>query len=175
VSLDRRQLGQTVLLVAACGLAADASFTHPFTLPADVVTGIALVAMLVTQAVVVISSRRHRRAPDRENEDVVSANVSNVSQAGVADKTGVDGQTGVDDQTGVLRRFGAWIAIFLAITCFELITFFQTPRRSHPTLSYLADDLTSSAAGKAVLFLAWLMLGWLLVKRVALSRSQAGS
>jgi hypothetical protein len=60
--LNPRQLGPAVLFAAACGLAAAASFTHPFTLAADVVTGIALVAMLVAQGVAFFVGRRRRLA-----------------------------------------------------------------------------------------------------------------
>jgi hypothetical protein len=155
--LNRRQLGPAILLVAACGLAAGASFTRPFTLPADVVTAIALVAMLVAQGVVFLTGRRRRLA-------LVHADASD--SAGSADPA----DSANPKSAGVLRRFGAWIAIVTLVVCFELLTYFETPRRAHPTLSYLADDLISSHGGKAALFLAWLMLGWLLVKRHAPSR-----
>ena len=67
------------------------------------------------------------------------------------------------------RRFVPWVAVFLAVTAFELLSYFSEPRHAHPTLSSLSDDLTSSPTGRAVLFLAWLMLGWLLLKRPIIS------
>ena len=38
-------------------------------------------------------------------------------------------------------------------------------RADHPTLSVIADDIMSVHVGRALMFLLWLTLGWLLVKR----------
>ncbi len=57
--------------------------------------------------------------------------------------------------------------MFVAVVSFELLVFFEQPRQAHPTLSSLSDSLSDSHAGKAVLFLAWLSLGWLFLRRRA--------
>ncbi len=124
------------VVVLACGLAVVVSFTHPFTLRADIVTAIPLAAMLVAQVVFAIRSRRRLAVPG-----------------------------GGSGESPRFRRFIPWLAVFALLTAFELLVFFEQPRQSHPTLSSLSDDLTRWHAGKAALFLAWLLLGYLFLRR----------
>ena len=46
----------------------------------------------------------------------------------------------------------------------ELLAYFSTPRHDHPTLSVIADEIMSVHVGRALMFLLWLALGWLLVR-----------
>jgi len=55
--------------------------------------------------------------------------------------------------------------MFVVVVSFELFAYFEKPRQAHPTLSSLSDDLTRWQVGKAALFLAWLALGWLFLRR----------
>ena len=45
----------------------------------------------------------------------------------------------------------------------KLLAYFSTPRHDHPTLSVIADEIMSVHVGRALMFLLWLALGWLLV------------
>jgi hypothetical protein len=124
-------------LLAACGLAALASFQHPFTPGANVVTGFALGVMLIAE--IVFTWRGHARRLFG-NPDIA---------------------VGRSDHRG--RRYIPWIVLCMAFTAFELLEYLSQPRQAHPTFSSLTDDVTSSQAGRAFLFLAWLVLSALLV------------
>jgi len=60
-----------------------------------------------------------------------------------------------------------WVVLFVMGAAWELIAFFASPRADRPTLSSFADDAMGTHAGRAVMFLLWLALGWSLVKRRA--------
>jgi hypothetical protein len=57
-----------------------------------------------------------------------------------------------------------WIGLVVAATAWELSAFFSSPRSDHPTLSVIADDIMSVRPGRALMFLLWLGLGWVLVR-----------
>jgi len=122
-------------LLAACGLAVIASFTHPFTLAANVITAIPLAVMLAAEATRLVRSHGS-----------LATGTVRVAPANWA------------------RSFVPWIALSCAVIAFELFNYFELPRRAHPTLSSLSDELTHSHAGRAVLFLAWLALGAVLLR-----------
>jgi hypothetical protein len=134
------------VVIAACALAVVASFTNPFTLSADVVTAIPLAAMLVAQIVGAVRARAKRRG---------------ASSGGPAERPPAISAV----EPLPFRRFIPWVAMFVVVVAFELLVFFEQPRQAHPTLSSLSDDLTQWHAGKAALFLAWLALGWLFLRR----------
>jgi hypothetical protein len=134
-------------LLGACVLAVLASFTHPFTLGADVVTAIPLGAMVGAETVRLIRSHRLR------------------ALAGVRPGP-VDNSVDSPVIRGV-RGFIPWIVLSGVVVGFELFNYFELPRHAHPTLSSLSDEVTRSPAGTAVLFVAWLALGALLLKRAA--------
>jgi hypothetical protein len=58
-----------------------------------------------------------------------------------------------------------WLAVLLVLVTWELLALFSSPRDDHPTLSYLADRVMSTHAGRTVVFLAWLVLGAALAVR----------
>jgi hypothetical protein len=58
-----------------------------------------------------------------------------------------------------------WLALLALAFAWELGAFFSSPRADHPTLSVIADEIMSVHAGRALLFLLWLGLGFLLVVR----------
>jgi hypothetical protein len=122
-----------------------ASFTHPFTLGADVVTAIPLGAMLGAEAVRLIRSHLSRAHAGVRPGPVDSPVDTPVVRA--------------------VRSFIPWIVLSGVVVGFELFNYFEQPRRAHPTLSSLSDEVTRSPAGTAVLFVAWLVLGALLLKR----------
>jgi hypothetical protein len=64
-------------------------------------------------------------------------------------------------------RRGAWVwgALAGAMGLWELQAFLQDPRRDHPTLSSLSNDLFRSPSSRAVALLLWLALGVWLARR----------
>jgi|HubBroStandDraft_1064217.scaffolds.fasta_scaffold257325_2 hypothetical protein len=55
--------------------------------------------------------------------------------------------------------------VLLAALAFELYNLFSAPRSVHPTVSSLYDSAAGTHAWKAVFVLAWLALGWDLLRR----------
>ena len=64
-----------------------------------------------------------------------------------------------------------WLALVVLTVGWELLAYFSTPRHDHPTLSVIADEIMSVHVGRALMFLLWLGLGWLLVRSPRVSRS----
>jgi hypothetical protein len=64
-----------------------------------------------------------------------------------------------------------WLGLVALAVGWELLAYFSTPRHDHPTLSVIADEIMSVHVGRAVMFLLWLALGWLLVRRPRVSGS----
>jgi hypothetical protein len=128
------------IAAAAAGLAygVGASFTRPFTGPADVVTAVPLVIVL---AIMGRSLYRRRRS---ESDHPAPA---------------------ADARSRWSRWSFVWLMLVLAIAAWELYCFVNLPRARHPTLSALIDTLDSTRTGKVVAFVAWLALGWFLVGR----------
>lgn len=56
-----------------------------------------------------------------------------------------------------------WIVIAAIAIGWELFCWSRSPRRDHPTLSYLLGLITVHDAGRALVFLAWLVLGWAVI------------
>lgn len=56
-----------------------------------------------------------------------------------------------------------WLGLVVLALGWELYAFFSLPRADHPTLSVIADEIMSVHPGRALIFVLWLMLGWLLV------------
>jgi hypothetical protein len=62
---------------------------------------------------------------------------------------------------------GGWVWAVLAgmVGLWELQAFLQHPRRDHPTLSSLSNDLLQSPASRVVALLIWLAAGVWLARR----------
>ena len=58
-----------------------------------------------------------------------------------------------------------WLVLAALTALWELQAFVQHPRRDHPTLSSLSNDLFRSPSSRAVAFLLWLALGVWLARR----------
>jgi len=64
-----------------------------------------------------------------------------------------------------VRGVGLWVGLATAVVLWELVAYVQSPRDEHPTLSSMLDALESNPLARAVLFVAWLALGWELARR----------
>ncbi len=62
------------------------------------------------------------------------------------------------------RTLLPWVAAAAALVGWELSELFSQPRQAHPTLSSITNDLLSTHPSRSLGFLAWLLLGWLLVR-----------
>jgi len=134
-------------IVCALGVCVAVSFTRPFTGGADLVTAIALVAMVVLQLLVARSTRPR-----------ISRGIPHDSSV----------------RSATLASFSPWIVVSLLVVAFELFNYFSSPRTMHPTLSSLSDELSGSHLGKAALCFAWLALGAVLLKRPRLVSDRSG-
>jgi hypothetical protein len=63
-----------------------------------------------------------------------------------------------------------WLGLVVVATGWELNALFSSPRSAHPTLSVIADDVMSVRPGRALVFVLWLALGWVLVRRPRATR-----
>ena len=133
---ERRRVAAA--LIVGLGYSVLASFTHPFTLGADLVT----TAAIVTAAVATTRQiRNRRRAP--------------------GGRAAGKGEARARWTPWAL----AWAALAAAATAWELFCYVSEPRTRYPTLSVLIDSLDSTRLGKTVAFAAWLALGFFLVTR----------
>jgi hypothetical protein len=117
-------------LVASAGYAVGAAATTPFTGPADVMTAIPIAAVAVL-AVVLWPARRD------------------------------GGAASVEDGVPRPRHpYLGWGVLLVVIVAWELVEYLSRGSRgAHPTLSSMADAFDAHSIGKAVAFLAWLLLG----------------
>ena len=64
-----------------------------------------------------------------------------------------------------LAAAAPWIALVLAAAVVQVSAYVQQPRRDHPTLSSLTNELLDSHPARAAAFLAWLALTAALARR----------
>jgi hypothetical protein len=76
----------------------------------------------------------------------------------------LSGRTGTSNTRAGWRGALAWVAVAAAVTGWELVQLFEQPRHLHPTLSSVFDSLLSTHPSRFIGYLAWLALGWLLVR-----------
>jgi hypothetical protein len=57
-----------------------------------------------------------------------------------------------------------WLGLVVVAAAWELNAYFSSPRSAHPTLSVIADNVMSVHPGRALVFVLWLALGWVLVR-----------
>lgn len=70
---------------------------------------------------------------------------------------------GAPGRTG--ERRWPWFVLVAFVVTWELVSFFGSPRVTHPTISSLYDAAARFEAVKAACFFAWLGLGAALVRR----------
>jgi hypothetical protein len=64
-----------------------------------------------------------------------------------------------------------WLALAAVALAWQLAAYFSSPRRDHPTVSSIADDIMSNRPGRAFVFLLWLALGWSLTAQAPSERA----
>jgi len=125
-------------VVGAAAYAGLLATTRPFTLEADVVTAVALAVAAGAVAATLATTR----------------------------SVGPDGRSGRLPGPAVTGRrpYAVWIVLAGAVVAWELFCFFGGARPAHPTLSSIYDIVARTEAVKAVVVLAWVGLGWALVR-----------
>jgi hypothetical protein len=131
------RIGSVVLLVGATSYSLIAASTTPFTLPADTLTGAAIVAM----AVLVIL-----RWPLRPKK----ARAATVRSAGA----------------GAGHPYLPWIGLFVVFVVWELFNYLVHGSRSnHPTFSSITDAIDRFYLLKTLFFLGWMAGARVIVRR----------
>ena len=70
------------------------------------------------------------------------------------------------------RTVVPWVSALAAIVGWELSELFSKPRQAHPTLSSITNDLLSTHPSRFLGYLAWLLLGWLMVRDLGPRREE---
>jgi hypothetical protein len=136
-----------VMLVGGSAYSLIAASTTPFTLPADVLTGVAIVAMA---ALVVVRWPLRTRAAGDPRDHLGS-------QQDPASPAAVDRGT---------HPYLPWVAVLLVFTAWELFNYLVPgSRANHPTFSSITDANDRFYLLKALLFLAWMAAAWVIVQR----------
>jgi NADH:ubiquinone oxidoreductase subunit 3 (subunit A) len=131
-----------VLLAGGAGYSLIAASTTPFTLPADVLTGLAIVAMAVLVGV------RWPLRPRRARP--ISASSSTTSSS--------------SSTTG--HPYLLWVLLLVIFVAWELFNYLvHGTRANHPTFSSITDAIDRFYLLKALLFLGWLAAALVIVGR----------
>jgi hypothetical protein len=126
-----------VLLAGGVGYSLIAASTRPFTLPADVLTGLAIVAMAILVIVRWPLHPRRARAADA---------------AVTADHP--------------FRPYLPWLGLLIVFAIWELFNYLvHGTRANHPTFSSITDAVDRFYLLKTLMFLGWLALGWVILRR----------
>ena len=139
----------TLLLVGGgTAYALVAASTTPFTLPADVLTGLAIVGMAV---LVVVRWPFHTRAAELPGPDLASPDPAGPDPAG-------PGRAG--------HPYVPWVLAAAAFTAWELFNYVvHGSRADHPTFSSITDANDRFYLLKALLFLGWMAAAMVIVQR----------
>jgi hypothetical protein len=138
------------MLVGGSAYSLIAASTTPFTLPADVLTGVAIVAMAV---LVIVRWPLHTRAA------AASARPQDPAELDRAELDRAD-----LDRTA--HPYLPWVAVFVVFTAWELFNYLvRGSRANHPTFSSITDANDRFYLLKALLFLAWMAAAWVIVQR----------
>lgn len=137
----------TVLLVGGgAAYALVAASTTPFTLPADILTGFAILGMAVLVAVRWPLGTRKVRAATRPTGD------------------------------GHGHPYLPWLGLLVVFTVWELFNYLvHGTRADHPTFSSITDAIDRYYVLKAVLFLSWMAAAWVIVRRGSRGSARAAA
>jgi hypothetical protein len=137
----------TVLLVGgSAAYALVAASTTPFTLPADILTGLAILGMAVLVVVRWPLGTRKVRAATRATGG------------------------------GHGHPYLPWFGLFVVFVVWELFNYLvHGTRADHPTFSSITDAIDRYYVLKAVLFLAWMAGAWVIVRRGSRGSARAAA
>lgn len=134
-----RAVVPALAIAAALAYAALLASTRPFTVPADALTAVGLAAG--------VAGLVARLVADGRQGDVAAPG---------------EGSPRTGETTG---SWLPWVVLVAVVAGWELYCYFGGPRPAHPTLSSIYDLAARYTWLKAVIVLAWLGLGWELVRR----------
>jgi len=161
--------GPAALLVGGVAYSLIAASTRAFTLPADVLTGLAILAMAV---VVIVRWPLHTRSvgspssispapvgPGDAATTTDAANPARPSHAAASSHTA--GATPSSAHPYLL-----WLLLLMAFVVWELFNYLvHGTRANHPTFSSITDANDRFYILKALLFLGWMAAGWVIIGR----------
>jgi hypothetical protein len=133
-----RVLPLAVVAAAVGGYCWVTAGTTPFSWQADLLTALALAGLVVVVALQ--ASHRDATVPHVYDRVVASG-------------------------PPALAALVPWFVVLGALVAFELWNFVAGPRSTYLTVSSIYDDLARSQGTRALCVLAWLALGWHLVRR----------
>lgn len=141
--MPRRVLTWALALAVAAGLADTlvAATARPFSMRADVTTGVGIGGVLLLGAL-----RRRWAAREALPRDALPRQASAPEDAG----------GGRSRRPAML----AWATLAVAVASLELGNFVASPRSQHPTISSLLAVAEAHEVWRAILFAAWLGVGW---------------
>jgi hypothetical protein len=145
----RQRYGPAALVAIAIAYCLGAATTTPFTTAADVITAVPIV-VLATSVVA--------RWPLR------TAVVRLARPKGAPTPAAAAG-----------HPYRLWVLLFAVLAAWEVFNYVvRGSRADHPTFSSITDAIDRFYVLKALLFAAWLALGWLVVRRGARRTVSAG-
>lgn len=145
-----------MVLAGAAALSVAAAFTVPFTWQADLVTA-ALVAAVAGRYAHRVWRRRTFAGEGSGGDDASSGGSGRAGDAGGPRQRGAGAPA-----TSAWRAARPWAVWAACVVGWELWNYAHAARSAYPTLSSMADVVTRSTAGRAVLFFAVSLLGWYL-------------
>jgi hypothetical protein len=139
--------GPTALLVGGVAYSLIAASTTPFTLPADVLTGLAILVMAVLVVV---------RWPLRTRTTAVPLD-------------------GMDGPHPGARPYLPWVLLLVVFVAWELFNYLvHGSRANHPTFSSITDANDRFYVLKSLLFLGWMASAWVIIGRGSRPRAARG-
>lgn len=152
--MDRRNLEgvRVVVGLLVLGYVWIAASSTPFTLEADIVIAIPLLIALTVFIRSVYTSRSisHGQMAHQSCDDKLSDPATTDVESPVAN-------------TASISSVLPWVLVISIAISWELFCYFNLPRSSHPTVSSMYDALARIRVAKAVVVIAWLVLGaWIL-------------
>jgi hypothetical protein len=141
------------VLAGAIGYSLIAASTTPFTLPADILTGLAILAMAAAVAV---------RWPLRTRKVRAATRLEGASSGGGSGDGG--------------HPYLPWFGLFVVFLVWELFNYLvHGTRANHPTFSSITEAMDRFYLLKAVLFLAWMAAAWVIVRRGSRGSARAAA
>ena len=147
--------GPTALLVGGVAYSLIAASTTPFTLPADVLTGLAILVMAVLVVV---------RWPLRTRTTAVPLDTMGAPST---------------PARPMARPYLPWVLLLIVFVAWELFNYLvHGSRANHPTFSSITDANDRFYVLKSLLFLGWMASAWVIIgrgSRQRAARSKKGS